>query len=575
MKREADGVVSVTSDRTAIDLIKDSGSRGRGEDNMSVVVKKAVSKRLLRLGACGCAVLLASLLATSQAAAEPPDARMSLIRGTLLIGKFRTQRELNAMSWEDQRNTLITELVARTRDDVRFYQGLNDTDLAGAGSLLVYLRETSSRTDDQIKTMSADDMRNTVIVEVGVQTGRGRDLQALSNLQLIHLVMGPERSFIRGVLLVGRFRTQRELNAMSGEDQRNTLITELVGRTRDNLAFYQGLNDRDLAGTGALLVYLRGTGSRTDEQIKTMSADDMRNTVIVEMHEQVHRTDLQGLTNMQLALTALGSHEVRSPDNLPELQRPGQHTLVLRADRVFTWHTVRRFSDVPVLGPFIGRGIDCSHGWLPQGLAVGSGESLIAVAGWGQVEGNGHPGASTDPCMSWVSQLTLNFDTRPFDTLPRKTLDRAVLAYREQAASECVALVYTQGGFLVDPLPCWTDGDANPEFKPNGCLSLRVPNEDWVRSPPNRAIGWFDSTFGVGKSGPSSWDVTGLFRGRHMPGLGQPDMGVGYMLTGDPLTVGNLSAEDNTRCTSALSDIRLEVTYTVPPIPAEYDVDVH
>ena len=34
---------------------------------------------------------------------------MSLIRGTLLIGKFRTQRDLNAMSWEDQRNTLITE----------------------------------------------------------------------------------------------------------------------------------------------------------------------------------------------------------------------------------------------------------------------------------------------------------------------------------------------------------------------------------------------------------------------------------------------------------------------------------
>jgi hypothetical protein len=102
-----------------------------------------------------------------------------------------------------------------------------------------------------------------------------------------------------------------------------------------------------------------------------------------------------------------------------------------------------------------------------------------------------------------------------------------------------------------------------------------VPNEDWVRSPPNRAIGWFDSTFGVGKSGPSSWDVTGLFRGRHMPGLGQPDMGVGYMLIGDPLTVSNLSADDNTRCTSLLSDIRLEVTYTVPPIQAEYDVDVH
>ena len=542
---------------------------------MRGVVRKAVSKRLLHFLASGCVVLLVSLFAAPQATAEPPDARMSLIRGTLLTGKFRTQRELNAMSWEDQRNTLITELAGRTRDAVRFYQGLNDADLAGAGALLVYLRETSSRTDAQLKTMSADDMRNTVIVEVGAQTGRGRDLQALSNLQLITLVMGPERSFIRGVLLVGRFRTQRELNAMPGEAQRNTLITELVGRTRDNLAFYQGLNDKDLAGIGALLVYLRGTGSRTDAQLKTMSADEMRNTVIVEMHEQVRRSDLQSLTPMQLALTALGSHEVRGADSLPEPQRPGQHTLVLRADRVFTWVTARHFSDVPFLGIFIGRGVDCSHGRTAETLSQGSGESLVAIAGWGQVEGNGHPGASTDPCMSWVNQLAINFDTRPFDTLPRKTLERALLAYREQAASSCAAMVYTQGGFLPDSLPCWTDGDANPELKPNGCVSLRVPNEDWVRNPPNRALGWFDSNFGVGRSGPSSWDVTGLFRGRHMPGLGRPDTGIGYMLIGDPLSVRDLTAEDNTRCTSVLSDLRLEVTYTVPPIQAEYDVDVH
>ncbi|HVG59923.1 MAG TPA: hypothetical protein VNA24_15310 [Hyalangium sp.] len=540
---------------------------------MGGVMKMAASKRFLPTFAIGCVVLLASIFTPSQATAEPPDARMSLIRGVLLTGNFRTQRELNAMSWEDQRNTLITELAGRTRNDVRFYQGLNDADLAGAGALLVYLRETSSRTDAQLKTMTADDMRNTVIVEVGAQTGRGSELQALSNMQLIHLVMGPERSFIRGVLLVGRFRTQRELNAMSGEDQRNTLITELVGRTRNTLAFYQGLNDKDLAGTGALLVYLRGTRSRTDAQLKTMTADDMRNTVIVEMHDQVHRTDLQTLTNMQLALTALGSHELRSPDSLPEPQRPGQHTMVLRADRVFTWVTARHFSDVPFFGIFVGRNLNCSHGRTAQSLSQGSGESLVAIAGWGQVEGDGHPGASTDPCMSWVNQLTIRFDTQPFDNLPRKTLDRAFLAYREQAASRCVSMVYTQGGFLIDPLPCWTNGDAHPELKPNGCVSLRVPNEDWVRSPPNRAIGWFDSPFGAGRSGPSSWDVTGLFRSRHMPGLGQPDTGVGYMLIGDPLTVRNLTAEDNTRCTSVLSDIRLEVTYTVPPIQAEYDVD--
>jgi hypothetical protein len=224
------------------------------------------------------------------------------VRGVLLVGKFRTQQGLTVMSAEDQRNTLITELGGRTKDTVGFYQALNEGDLAGAGALLVYLRGTGSRTDQQIKTMSADDMRNTVIVEVEAQTGiSGHSLQDISNMNLIRLVLGRD-SYIRGVLLVGKFRTQQGLNGMSAEDQRNTLITELAVRTKDTGGFYQGLNNNDLAGTGALLVWLRETGSRTDQQIKTMSADDMRNTVIVEVEALTGISGhvLQGLSNIDI-----------------------------------------------------------------------------------------------------------------------------------------------------------------------------------------------------------------------------------------------------------------------------------
>jgi hypothetical protein len=38
-------------------------------------------------------------------------------------------------------------------------------------------------------------------------------------------------SLIRGVPLLGRFRSQRQLSTMSPDDQRNTLIVELAGRT--------------------------------------------------------------------------------------------------------------------------------------------------------------------------------------------------------------------------------------------------------------------------------------------------------------------------------------------------------
>ena len=74
------------------------------------------------------------------------------------------------------------------------------------------------------------------------------------------------------------------------------------------------------------------------------------------------------------------------------------------------------------------------------------------------------------------------------------------------------------------------------------------------------------------KLGSASWDVTNLFFKRHLPGFGQAPTGSGYMLIGDALDVANLTAEDNTRCTSHVSDVRLDVTYTIAPVMEEFDV---
>jgi hypothetical protein len=77
----------------------------------------------------------------------------------------------------DQRNTLITELGQRTNKPKTFFQGMNDVDLAGVGAVLVFLRRGRIRTDAELKAMSPDDQRNTLIVEVGKQTGQGKELQ--------------------------------------------------------------------------------------------------------------------------------------------------------------------------------------------------------------------------------------------------------------------------------------------------------------------------------------------------------------------------------------------------------------
>jgi len=121
---------------------------------------------------------------------------MSLIRGVLLAGKFRTQHELNRMSPEEQRNTLIVELSGRTNQSGAHFQAMNDFVLAGAGAVLVFLREAKIRTDRQLKAMSDDDQRNTLIVEIGAQTGLGSKLQGLSNMDLVRVGLGVDPAVI-------------------------------------------------------------------------------------------------------------------------------------------------------------------------------------------------------------------------------------------------------------------------------------------------------------------------------------------------------------------------------------------
>jgi hypothetical protein len=239
---------------------------------------------------------------------------MNLIRGALLAGRFRTHHQLNAMSPDDRRNTLIVEMAGHSNQSIQHYQSLNDADLAGAALIMAFLRIAGIRTDAQLKTISDDDQRNTMIVEINGSTNLGGFLQSLSNIELVLLGLGKlppgglsQSSFVRGVLLAGGFRTHHQLIAMSPEDQRNTLIVEMTKHSNQPVGDYQGLNDFQLAGAGALMVFLRGTGIRDDSQLKTISADDQRNTMIVEIDGQTHLgTRLQSLRNMDLVLAGLG-----------------------------------------------------------------------------------------------------------------------------------------------------------------------------------------------------------------------------------------------------------------------------
>lgn len=230
-------------------------------------------------------------------------------------------------------------------------------------------------------------------------------------------------------------------------------------------------------------------------------------------------------------------------------------------------NTTRLFSDTPVIGTFNGHGVDCSHGIsFPKTGSPPSGSNVFGYAGWGQLElGN------KDSCVSWVMRFAFDFDLQPFLSIPGfKQLQRVVLRYDEHEAPTCEGLIYTQGGFLVDLPPCWTNGEGSREEKTEGCLLLRVPSVDWATLPNDSPTPLLDlSFFKIGPRG--RWDVTELFRRRVMPGLQPPSelggpapVGWGFALAGAFTDTSQLDARDNTRCTSRVTDIALEVTYVVP-----------
>jgi hypothetical protein len=234
------------------------------------------------------------------------------IRGVLLAGGFRTQHQLNTMTHDQMRNTLIVCLASLSKQDD--YQRFDNDTLAGMGAVMVFLRRNGLRDDAALKSMTADDQRNVMIVELGAQTGAGQALQGFTNLQLAQIALGSDLAtrgrrpgstpfYVRGVLLAGRFRSQHQLNTMSRDDMRNTLI--VVMTSLSNQTNYQSYSDSDLAGVGAVMVFLRETGIRDDTSLKKMSADDQRNVAIVELAAQTNR-NLQGLSNLDLALAALG-----------------------------------------------------------------------------------------------------------------------------------------------------------------------------------------------------------------------------------------------------------------------------
>jgi hypothetical protein len=193
---------------------------------------------------------------------------------------------------------------------------------------------------------------------------------------------------------------------------------------------------------------------------------------------------------------------------------------------------------------------DTLSGWDGP-KAIGNVVSDTPVAGWGQDEDGGHIISSTG---SWVYQTAVQFTAaNPLEAGKATNITRATVTFGEAA-------LY------------WTSGSGADQDKPDGCVVVRVPSVDWVKSPPALLIPFITDARSPAprKLGPREWDVTQAFRWQYDPsnrGIVQPGttgapIGFGFLLTGEP-DLNSLEADDDTRCTSYVSDIKLNLTFTV------------
>jgi hypothetical protein len=238
--------------------------------------------------------------------------------------------------------------------------------------------------------------------------------------------------------------------------------------------------------------------------------------------------------------------------------RPGRHTLTLEVglERKFGAHRIFH-------GACGGSGR--GNALLESPLAIGFAQTEV----WG----------FANACGAWLLQRAVLFDTTLLDQVQDKVIESAILSYDEVPFPFCVIWGYApseQTGYQVipgGPSNCWTDGEGNPENKHDGCVDVRVPYGDWRTEPAYWRGAAPTATDGgeIRRVSARSWNVTVPFNYQH--GSGPPLEGIrriGFLLSGFPLTLDELTADDNTRCVSSVTNVQLQVTYYVPPTGRDF-----
>ena len=203
------------------------------------------------------------------------------------------------------------------------------------------------------------------------------------------------------------------------------------------------------------------------------------------------------------------------PDFLPEHMKPGTHTLELEPSDIRS--VIHQTKEGPCGGLLDEGGY--SVGWF-QTRAI----HLL-------------------PCtVALVAQTAVKFNLSQLDEVPKKAVTKATLTFDETARS-------------------WTDSEGHDRLV-DGCVAvLGIASVDWASQPSVKAFVPNDYFTDVIPHASRDWNVTSpLLEQVRFPQ--DRALRYGFVLSG---ALDDVQADDETSCLSFIDNIRLHVTYTVPP----------
>lgn len=207
----------------------------------------------------------------------------NILAKTLLYTEWSTVPEIMSMSYADMRNTLISDLVTKCTNSLSSLQAINDNNLSWSSLMYKFIRDSKTKTESELQTMSLDDYRNSIISANASNTNISvSQLQSYTNSKNLNVAYN--WWFYKNgstKLVIDQFNNIAGSNpSFSKKDNRSVTMDVLRVVKADEAYIYLGVY-HSMVSDNQFKLYLAGS-------------NDLNNwTFITELGDRAHQGDIE------------------------------------------------------------------------------------------------------------------------------------------------------------------------------------------------------------------------------------------------------------------------------------------